>query len=293
MKKLLMMMALAATTLFAVTACGDDDEDKGNSSTTETTPTLTPPPYKDRAMVLNITEANEKNIVQLRMMDSGAYMIKTEEPAATRAINGYLYSFGKYTYADAVFKFDNGMTIRTEPKSGMDYDVTITWKEGTSIKTVGRLDTSTEVAKGVMTDNLCSRVWTIEGLRAIGKFKDISLAKDFTMPIDIKTVMEWYEQNGGTIKDKFDDNLIPESIQFDSHGLFTIVYKNHKPDVGIYRWIDINKGSLTYSWNDKMMGISLFAGEATVSFQKSPEKCKLAIKGNVNDIDLQFVFTLK
>ena len=46
------------------------------------------------------------------------------------------------------------MTISVE-QSGQNADVTITWQNGTTIKTTGSIDTSGSVTSGVFTDNLC------------------------------------------------------------------------------------------------------------------------------------------
>ena len=55
----------------------------------------------------------------------------------------------------------------------------------------------------------------------------------------------------------------------------------------------MNDGQLIYNWNDKLQAISLFTGNASVTFQKNPESCKLTLAGMVNGVDLQFVFYLK
>lgn len=299
MKKIFLMMALAATALFTTTACGDDDDDSNNSGNdTGGVVTLTAPPYKNEARVVNL-EVNEAGIRQLRLMESGAYMIAIEEASdgvrETRSVNleSCYFEFGKYTISNGVYKFDNGMTISFAEQSGSNYEVTITWKNGTTIKTIGTLDTSGSVIPGVMTDNLCSRPWTIENVRAIGTVEGIKVAKDFKGPIDLANVKSWYESNFGTLKDQFDANTIIEGIYFDSHGLFSINYQNRKDDVGVWRWTDINAGKLAYTWNNKLNAISLFSGDASATFEKSPEKCKLTLKGNVNNYDLEFQFTLK
>ncbi len=54
----------------------------------------------------------------------------------------------------------------------------------------------------------------------------------------------------------------------------------------------MNAGKLVYSWNKPATAISLFTGDASVSFSKSPDTCKLTLKGNVNGADLEFVFTM-
>lgn len=302
-----MMMALVATALFMVTACdkSDDDGDGGNSNNnTNTLVTLTAPPYKDVAVVLNL-QSNAEAITQLRIMESGAYMIaraymnarqmNVSSECATRAgLGDQLYEFGKFTYSDGKFVFDNGMTISLEP-SGSGYEITITWKNGTSIKTIGTIDTSGSVTAGVITDNLCSRAWTIEKVQARAKApgSTVQLGKDFYGPIDLAQVKAWYEENFGTLKDQFDANTIIQGIFFDSKGLFAINYQNRKDDVGVWRWSDMNGGKLIYNWNDKLQAISLFTGNASVAFEKNPDRCQLTLSGNVNGIDFDFVFFLK
>ena len=299
MKKIFLMMALAATALFTTTACGDDDDDNSNSGgDSGGVVTLTAPPYKNEARVVNL-EVNDGGIRQLRMMESGVYMIASDaalgEARATRSVDlvSAYFEFGKYTVSNGVYTFSNGMTITFGEQSGNNFEVTIKWKNGTTIKTTGTLDTSGAVPSGVMTDNLCSRAWTVENVRAIGTVEGIKLAKDFKGPIDLANVKSWYESNFGKLKDQFDANTIINGIYFDAHGLFTIDYKNRKPDVGVWRWTDMNAGNLIYTWNDKLNAISLFSGDASVAFEKSPEKCKLTLKGNVNNYDLEFQFTLK
>ena len=300
MKKIFLMMALAATALFATTACGDDDDDNSNSGggSSSDVVVLTPPPFKNEARVVNL-QSNDEGIRQLRMMESGVYMIAVEDAAdgvrATRSIDltGCSFEFGKFTVSNGTFTVSNGMTISFAEQSGNNVEVTIKWKNGTTIKTLGTIDTSGAVVPGVMTDNLCSRAWTVENVRAIGKVEGIKVAKDFKGPIDLAKVKEWYESNFGKLKDEFEANTIIEGIYFDSHGLFSINYKNRRDDVGVWRWTDMNVGKLVYTWNDKLNAISLFSGDASVEFSKSPDTCKLTLKGNFSEYDLEFLFTLK
>lgn len=297
MKKIFLMMALAATALFTTTACGDDDDDNSKSGGDNGgAVTLTAPPFKSEARVVNL-EDNSKGIRQLRMMESGIYMMAIENDAAraTRSVDlsDCYFEFGKYTYSSGVYQFSNGMTISFAEQSGNDVEVTITWKNGTTIKTAGKIDTSGTVTPGAMTDNLLSHAWTVENVRAIGTVEGVKVAKDFPGPIDLAKVKEWYESNFGSLKDEFDANTIIEGIYFDGHGLFTINYQNRHDDVGVWRWTDMNGGKLIYTWNNNLSAISLFSGEASVAFQKSPDTCKLTLKGNVSNYDVEFLFTLK
>ena len=299
MKKILMMMAVVATALFVVTACDKkDDEDNGGTENNNTIVELTAPPYKDVAKVFNLTESNGTAIKQLRMMESGAYMItltsaNLARARATRAGEGDLfYEFGKFTYSDGKYVFDNGMTI-SYTQNGDNYDITITWKNGTSIKTVGKLDTSATVIAGVLTDNLCSRPWKIERMIISAVYNNQTLGREFKGPIDLADVKAWYEKNFGTLKDQFDANTIIEGIYFDAQGLFAINYQNRNDDVGVWRWSNMNDGKLIYNWNDKLGAISLFTGNASVGFEKNPESCKLILAGIVNSIDIQFTFYMK
>ena len=294
MKKMMMMMAMTAIALFTITACGDDDDDKGNSgSSTSQTPTFAKAPYKDQAMVLKLDE-NTEGIKELRMMESGAFMITREAATSrvTRAGGIPIYEFGKFIMSGGAYKFNNGMEIRVE-KSGGNYDVTITWEKGTTIKTTGYLNTSGSVASGVMTDNLCAHAWTIQKLQARGKFNGVTLGKEFSAPIKLAEVKSWFESNGGTLKDKFEATEVINGIRFDNQGLFAILYDNRNSHVGAWRWLNMNDGKLSYSWNDKMSAISFFTGDATVSFKTNPETCTLTLKGNVDGYDLDFVFTLQ
>lgn len=302
MKKILMMMALVATVLISFTACDKSDDDSsgnGGNNDNNTTVQLTAPPYKDVAKVFNFTQANAQHITQLRIMGSGAFMIArdadvdVQSARATRAGAGdLLYEFGKFTYKDGKFVFDNGMTISYE-KNGSAYDITITWKDGTTITLTGNIDTSSTVAAGVITDNLCSRAWTIDRVIAKGVFNNTTLGKEFKGPINLGEVKEWYEKSFGKLKDQFDSNVIIEGIYFDAEGLFAINYKNRKDDVGVWRWTNMNDGKLIYNWNDKLNAISLFTGSASVTFEKNPDSCKLTLAGSVNGVDLEFVFYLK
>ena len=290
-----MMIALVATALFVVTSCDKKDDDDNNGGN-DTTVTLTAPPYKDVAKILNITQANSEGIKQLRIMESGAFMIARQAGSAnapaTRADDGLLYEFGKFTYSNGKYVFDNGMTITVEP-SGSNYDITITWQNGTTIKTTGTIDTSSSVTAGVFTDNLCSRPWKVERVIVSAVFEGKTLGKEFKGPVDLAEVKAWYENNFGKLKDQFDANTIIEGIYFDSKGLFAINYKNRNDDVGVWRWTNMNNGELIYNWNDKLQAISLFTGNASVEFTKNPESCKLILKGIVNGIDFEFTFYMK
>ena len=293
-----MIMAIVATALFVITACDKkDDDDSGGGKEESGVVTLTAPPYKDVARILNITQDNAEGIKQLRMMESGAYMITradgTQSARATRAgLGDLLYEFGKFTYSDGKYVFDNGMTISFE-QSGQNVEVTITWKNGTSIKTTGTIDSSGAVTAGVFTDNLCSRPWKIDRVIVSAVFQGKTLGREFKGPIDLAEVKAWYEDSFGKLKDQFDANTIIEGIYFDSKGLFAINYQNRKDDVAVWRWTNMDKGDLVYNWNDKLNAISLFTGNASVEFTKTPESCKLILKGNVNSIDFEFTFYMK
>ena len=298
MKKIWMIMAIVATALFVITACDKkDDDDSGGGKEESGVVTLTAPPYKDVARILNITQDNAEGIKQLRMMESGAYMITradgTQSARATRAgLGDLLYEFGKFTYSDGKYVFDNGMTISFE-QSGQNVEVTITWKNGTSIKTTGTIDSSGTVTAGVFTDNLCSRPWKIDRVIVSAVFQGKTLGREFKGPINLAEVKAWYEDSFGKLKDQFDANTIIEGIYFDSKGLFAINYQNRKDDVAAWRWTNMDKGDLVYNWNDKLNAISLFTGNASVEFTKTPESCKLILKGNVNSIDFEFTFYMK
>jgi hypothetical protein len=296
MKKILMMMAVVATGLFVVTACDKKDDDDNGGKESGGVVTLTAPPYKEEAKVLNIKD-NSEGIKQLRMMESGGFMITRQAGTAgtrgSRADSGFgPYEFGKYTYSGGKYVFDNGMTISVE-LSGQNADVTITWQNGTTIKTTGSIDTSGSVTSGVFTDNLCSRPWKVERVIASAVFEGKTLGKEFKGPVNLAEVKAWYENNFGKLKDQFDANTIVEGIYFDSKGLFAINYQNRNDDVGSWRWSNMNSGELVYNWYDKQNAISLFTGNAAVEFTKSPESCKLILKGVVNGIDFEFAFYMK
>ena len=297
MKKILMMMALVATALFVVTACDkkDDDDNGGNGGKEDSgIVTLTAPPYKNEARVLNITQNNSDGIKQLRLMESGGYMI-TRQASSVRTRGGSGdedYEFGKFTYSGGKYVLDNGMTISVE-QSGQNVEVTITWKNGTSIKTTGSIDSGDVVTAGIFTDNLCSRPWKVERVIVSAEFEGKKLGKEFKGPIDLAEVKAWYENNFGTLKDQFAANTIVEGIYFDSKGLFAINYQNRNDDVGVWRWTNLNNGDLVYNWYDKRKAISLFTGNAAVEFTKSPESCKLILKGTVNGIAFEFAFYMK
>ena len=298
MKKIILMMALAATALFTVTACGDDDDDNGGNN--NSTVTLTPPPYKNEAKVLDLQD-NLLGLKQLRMMENGAYMIVAENDynsRETRAVDltSMFIEFGNFTITNGVFNFSNGMSITVKLVSGNNYDVTIVWKNGTTITTTGTLNTSNTVAGGVMTENLCSRQWKIEKLIVGGSINGTSVGMEFgtsTSSIKLAEVKQWYLDKGGKIQDEFDASAIITGILFDSKGLFTIKYSNHKPDVGTWRWSDMNAGKLGYSWNSSVQAISLFTGDASVSFETNPDKCILTLYGKINGDDMKFIFHLK
>ena len=272
---------------FTTRGVPSDDDDDDNGSIVDNIVKLTPPPYKDLAKVLNIIQDNSAGVKQLRFMESGAFMITRQEGS-----DGLVYEFGKFTYSNGKYVFDNGMTITIEP-SGSNYDITITWQNGTTIKTTGTIDTSSSVSAGVYTDNLCSRPWKVEQVIVSAVFEGKTIGREFKGPVDLVEVKAWYEYNFGKLKDQIDANTIIEGIYFDSKGLFAINYKNRKDDVGVWRWTNMNNGELVYNWNDKMQAISLFTGNASVEFTKNPESCKLILKGTVNGIDFEFAFILK
>lgn len=301
MKKFFLMVALAATALFTTTACGEEDEVKTSNSgeTADTLVVLSKPRFKNYARVVDFIDANDYGIKQVRFMESGGYMVARKpgetEARATRAsdFSNCIFEFGKYKYDEGIYKFENGMVFTFAEKSNNIYDVTITWPEGTSITTLGTFNTSDAVTPGVMTDNLISRIWTVEKVRVIGVVDGIKLAKDFWGPINLADVKAWYEEKFGTLKDQFAANTIIEGIYFDGNGLFAINYKNRTDDIGRWRWSNMEDGKLIYNWTNPEVAISLFSGDATVEFTQDPETCKMTLKGNVNNYDLEFQFMMK
>ena len=175
--------------------------------------------------------------------------------------------------------------------SGNNVNVTVTWANGTTISTSGTINTSTTVSSGTMTDNLCSRGWTVDRVIIKSTFDGVVLGKEFTAPIDLAKVKAWYEENYGKLKDQFDANTIINGIYFDNQGLFAINYKNRNADVGDWRWQSMDAGSLVYSWLDKARAISLFTGAASVEFENSA--LNLTLKGNVDGKDMEFKFFLR
>lgn len=292
----LAMVALAATTFVA---CGDDDDDNPSDGPKPNTEVkLVTPPFKNEAKVVNINQDNANGIKQVRIMGNGSFMLaclrEVEEARETRAdLTDYIYEFGTFTYENGVFVFSNGMKIAFKTTDNKNYDITITWKEGTTVKTTGTIDTSKAVASGVNTDNLCSRAWKVDNLYAIGLLGNAKPFKTFKGATNLYEVKNWFEDNFGPLKDQFEAGTIIEGIYFDAQGLFAINYQNRKADVGVWRWTDINAGKLAYSWNDPASAISLFTGDATVVFSKNPDTCLLTLKGKVDNIDLEFRFTLK
>lgn len=299
MVKKFIYLAMFAITATAFIACGDDDDDNNNNNQNNGVVQLTAPPYKKEAKVVNITQDNAQGIKQVRIMENGSFMIASlEEPNAARETRGadltdFIYEFGTFTYENGEFVFSNGMRIIFKSTGTNTYDITIKWKEGTTIKTTGVIDTSKSVTSGVNTDNLCSRAWKVDNLYAIGIIDNLKPFKTFYGPINLYDVKNWFEDNFGTLKDQFDAGTVIEGIYFDSQGLFAINYKNRKPDVGVWRWSDMNAGKLVYSWNNPATAISLFTGDASVVFSKNPDTCVLTLKGKVDNVDLEFRFTMK
>jgi hypothetical protein len=303
MKKFFMMMAMAAIALFTVTACGDDDDDKGGNESSEAVPVLTKAPYAEQAVALNInsfkTPKSSKYaaLKRLNFLESGTYMLELDVESTsarvTRAGGSSLYEFGKFTYSGGTYKLDNGLEI-TLTKSGSSYEIVIKLKDGTTIECTGSIIPASGVTAGIMTDNLCSRPWTIETVRVRIIDKDGAVfSRDFSAPFDLDAVKKWAESNGKGINDKIETNTVVTGINFGSDGFFAITYTNRSSDVGSWRWRNIADGILGYNWDDTSMGLSVLTGEATVAFTKSPERCKLTLKGKIDNNEMEFVFTLK
>ena len=293
--KRLFLMALAAITLVTFSSCSKSDDDNGGGGGGSSS--LPEAPYKNMGKTLKIIgEAN--GVKQIRLMESGAFMVACKGAyaskiafarAGTRDGDDLYYEFGTYTSNGDTFTFDNGMQV-SYVESGGSAEVTITWRNGTTISTTGTIDTSTTVTSGVMTDNLCSRPWVVDRVIAKATFEGVTLGKEFAAPIDLAKVKAWYEENFGTLRDQFDANTIINGIYFDNQGLFAINYKNRNPDVGDWRWQSMDAGSLVYSWLDRARAISLFTGGASVEIDN--RNLNLTLKGNVDGKDMEFKFFL-
>ena len=303
MKKIFQMMAFAAIALFTVTACGDDDDNSSSSSsgTGADAPVLAPAPYKDQAVDIDITSANTTDsqysrLKKLTLTESGAYMMGFEEVAKsrnfTRANSTLEYLFGKYTYSNGVYSFDNGLKI-SFTANGNSYVIKATLPNGVVIELTGTKATSNSIPTGTMTSNLCSRAWTISALRVriIDKGGAVG-ALNIEGSVDLAKVKSWAESNNKHISDDIKTNTIVKGIIFSSFGLFAINYENRKSDVGTWNWSDMNAGVLGYRWNDPSAGLSVLTGNATVTFSNNPATCKLTLKGKIDNDEMEFVFTL-
>jgi hypothetical protein len=233
MKKIFQMMAFAAIALFTVTACGDDDDNSSSSSsgTGADAPVLTPAPYKDQAVDIDITSANTTDsqysrLKKLTLTESGAYMMGFEEAAKsrnfTRANSALEYLFGKYTYSNGVYSFDNGLKI-SFTANGNNYIIKATLPNGVVIELTGTKATSNSIPTGTMTSNLCSRAWTISALRVriIDKGGAVG-ALNIEGSVDLAKVKSWAESNNKHISDDIKTNTIVKGIIFSSSGLFAI-----------------------------------------------------------------------
>ncbi len=291
-------MALVAVPLLLI-SCGDDDETEGNQSTP--TVNLPVPNHKNDAVKFTVDNAAARvngklvTITGVEFTESGNYIMTYREAAATRDGSFNLgYYMGTYLLSgDSEYKLSDFGTIIIKGKSGNDYVLLIRPASEDEFETPATK--WNDIAAGTETDYLC-REWTVTNTRIIGTVKtngkEVKLGRDFPGKCDLNQLIDYAIENGANITDHIDDNSIIQGINFTQAGTYCIRFNRSTYDVGTWRWSDMTKGTLTYTWDDPaVMGNPLESGYAQVAFANN--QCKLTLKTIVSEFDIQVIYTLQ
>lgn len=299
MKKHFFLMALMAIAPLALISCGDDDDESA-----ESTPkvNLSTPAYKDNAAKFTIdnvpTKLNGKDILLtgLEFTESGYYLITYREAAAaTRTDNFDLsYYMSKYIMSsESDYTLSDFGHVKIAGKSGNNY-LLLVKSAGEEEFEVPATPWNGNVKPGTETDYLC-RTWTITNTRLMGTVmnngKTIKLGRDFPGECDLNQIIDYAKEQGANITDYIDDNSIVKGVTFTEKGTYLLNFNRSTYDVGEWRWTDMTKGLLSYTWNNPTeMGNPLESGIAQVAFANN--ECKLTLKSTVSEFDLEMICTM-
>jgi len=299
MKKYFFLMALLAIAPLSLISCGDDDEaDSGGSTPAVTLPV---PTNKNDAAKFTVSNASAKvngrlvTITGVEFTESGNYIMTYRETAATRDGSFNLgYYMGTYLLSgDSEYTLSDFGEIVIKGKSGNEYVLLIRPASEDEFETPATK--WNDIASGTETDYLC-REWTVINTRIMGTVnnngKQVKLGRDFPGKCDLNQLIDYAIENGANITDHIDDNSIIQGINFTQAGTYCIRFNRSTYDVGTWRWSDMSKGTLTYTWDDpKAMGNPLESGYAQVAFANN--QCKLTLKTTISEFDIQVIYTLQ
>jgi len=300
MKKYFFMMALLAIAPLALISCGDDEEDAGSGTSSQTV-NLPIPPQKDDAVKFTINEAKAKvngkmvTITGIELLESGKYLMTYRETAATRdgSFNLGYYMSSYLRSGDSEYKLNEFGNIIIKGKSGNEYLLLIRPASEDEFEVPATKWNG--VATGKETDYLC-REWRVTNTRLMGTVlnngKQVKLGKDFPGECDLNEIIDYAIENGANITDHIDDNSIVKGIYFSQAGTYCISFNRSTYDIGTWRWSDMTKGTLTYTWDaPEVMGNPLESGYAQVAFANN--QCKLTMKTTISEFDLEVIYTLQ
>lgn len=292
-KHLILLSALLLMMPLALASCSSDDD---NNSAALQPVTLTSPEHKDDAVKMNFTEetiVENKIIKSIELTESGKFLVTYSLAGAkTRSSETPLYLMGEYVKNGASITLSGFGTIEVNGEQGPSAAVTI--KVGDSEVNVPATLTKNQ-AEQPMDIYLC-RTWTVEKTRLL--IGAASVQQDFN-GCNIYEVVEFVKSKGMAISDKFSSQKVVRGVTFTSANTFLVNYADNSYDVGTWSWnggvptAELQAGDITYSWNGEDMGNSLMKSNSQASVAFTAAECRLTLKAQLQDKDVEVVWYMR
>lgn len=271
----LIVILFAGLALF--TSCKKDDD-------VVVTP-LTTPAYENVSAKYVVSGPSQYKSFELTasgnyivMKNQGSYYgVKKFVGCADEATRATSYSniiYGKFTKkSDTEFVLEGFGTIVIVGGTDNAVSLSITPNNGNTI-TLPAQRVEQQVEGGSFTDKIC-RTWQFASYRLTlvadgrtlfdGEYKSVSeMAQALA-----KTV----QQYGGDVRDVLDvseaEETAPDQIVFTKSGTYFVTYKNSTLAVSTWKWTDVNKGILHYSWDYNNMNAYGKSGDVVLSWRNN------------------------
>lgn len=260
MKKNFFYMMLVALLPLAFVACSSDDDDEPKA------PTLKEAAFTQQAVKLNLTSdvalPNGRSLQKIDFTDAGTAVLtlKPASQAATRSNDSGNYINGTYTvdgdtyYVQAV-GLDKFVVV-IESKNGKLAGLVFKFNNGEEI------NAQAEVGDKLPADEVTKKIvgkWGIKATR-IRHTGDVKGVKDFA-GCNLNEILA-YAKSKAEFDEEFETGEVVTALEFTSTMSFYIYYKNGNKDCGTWAWVNKDKGTIKYHWEEQDMGNKFMNGEA-------------------------------
>ena len=270
MKKNFFYMMLLAALPMAFVACSSDDDEE-----TPKAPELETPAYIEQSVKLQFSETdpvvlpNGLMLDAIDLTDAGTAIFtmhaQDADVKATRANSPIAF-----VYYTGTFQFSSGLyliTLKKVPDELKQVALSIT--NTAAMKAIFKITlNNAEVINGQA--DVCKKIPADEATKTIvGKWNvkmtrirhtgDVTGVKDFE-GCNLNQILD-YAKSKAQFDETLSANKVVTSVEFTTNRTFYIFYENGDNDFGTWDWVNEQKGSLSYQWNEEDMGNRFMDGE--------------------------------